>query len=794
MGRTWYIDHQSGNANSSGDSLNITQSGTDCTISGTALSITGGGLTGKAGRTISYNSAGTYKVATILSVQSDTTATLTALDALVNVAGVQYYIGGAWLGMASVTALRVFPGDAVRCKKSPAPTSLGANLGSWTQQGKTVVLDSAVAATIDLCDTAWTQGTNVTQAQSTTTKKEGAAAQQFTTAAGFTTGSIATHAVTPGDLSGYQQVCFWFRANTTALAAGDLSIRLRHGVTVRNTINLPAIPITAYWVPVVVDTGGALGSDIDTIELFANVTQASKVYAIDNIFASKASASVDSLTLNSLISKSSLDQGTKTSEGWYAIDSIVGATVSLRGYQSANASAFLGYPFTTERVTLYKREPFRIVAVEVPASIAGGSSGNYVSYSGGWDTTNMSTQTGETWLNQYVNKNTNCFSSAGAYHSWDRFGCVSGNIAFLAAFSCSYGRFSNISSAGGEILGIGSFSGAGIVSIDNLLAIGANGLGIGLNFSQYIGTVRGIACATYGVGFSAPMTARNVQGYCCGVQGINLQPGVFVENAQTNFNVAGAFSTNGNASVRNAVVGDAVVVVVGSTLINQSVGFENYNGVAGDTRYFSDSWLAQTDTTVKHGSTSLSWKLQPLSATVRVVEYPGVLPLGAIAVNANTTYTITAWFARNSSGIFPTLVCVGGQLSGIADADVTASMTALPKTILGATNASPSVINVTGHGYSDGDAIVINGVLGNTAVNVSGFVKNVDADHFSLYSDSALTVPVAGNGAYTSGGTVCKWEQLSISVTPTENGVINVEARAYGGATNAAWVSDLGVA
>jgi hypothetical protein len=65
-------------------------------------------------------------------------------------------------------------------------------------------------------------------------------------------------------------------------------------------------------------------------------------------------------------------------------------------------------------------------------------------------------------------------------------------------------------------------------------------------------------------------------------------------------------------------------------------------------------------------------------------------------------------------------------------------------TILGATNVNPIVIEQTGHPYHTGDLVAISGVLGNTAANGRHSVTYVDANHYSL--------PVAGNGAWTSGG------------------------------------------
>jgi len=69
-----------------------------------------------------------------------------------------------------------------------------------------------------------------------------------------------------------------------------------------------------------------------------------------------------------------------------------------------------------------------------------------------------------------------------------------------------------------------------------------------------------------------------------------------------------------------------------------------------------------------------------------------------------------------------------------------------PKDVEGATNASPIVITITGHGYVTGDQVVITDVLGNTAANGDFVITKVDSDTFSLDGST-------GNGSYTSGGT-----------------------------------------
>jgi hypothetical protein len=64
--------------------------------------------------------------------------------------------------------------------------------------------------------------------------------------------------------------------------------------------------------------------------------------------------------------------------------------------------------------------------------------------------------------------------------------------------------------------------------------------------------------------------------------------------------------------------------------------------------------------------------------------------------------------------------------------------------VTGATNASPIVITSAGHGLATGSVVTISGVGGNTAANTTAVVTVIDANTFSI--------PVAGNGAYTSGG------------------------------------------
>lgn len=67
------------------------------------------------------------------------------------------------------------------------------------------------------------------------------------------------------------------------------------------------------------------------------------------------------------------------------------------------------------------------------------------------------------------------------------------------------------------------------------------------------------------------------------------------------------------------------------------------------------------------------------------------------------------------------------------------------KTITGATNATPVVVTATAHGFSDGDAVTIQNVIGNTAANGVWIVDNPTTNTFELQGS-------VGNAAYVSGG------------------------------------------
>ena len=84
------------------------------------------------------------------------------------------------------------------------------------------------------------------------------------------------------------------------------------------------------------------------------------------------------------------------------------------------------------------------------------------------------------------------------------------------------------------------------------------------------------------------------------------------------------------------------------------------------------------------------------------------------------------------------------------------------KTITGITQANPGVVTSTAHGFSNGNTIVISGVVGMTQVNGKRFkVASVTANTFALQTIDGTNVNTTSYTAYTSGGIANRVYQIA---------------------------------
>lgn len=149
--------------------------------------------------------------------------------------------------------------------------------------------------------------------------------------------------------------------------------------------------------------------------------------------------------------------------------------------------------------------------------------------------------------------------------------------------------------------------------------------------------------------------------------------------------------------------------------------------------------------------------------------------------NALNTYTnpLVSYHTAGTSGIVSDIYDAGQALTGdwtvtfdyediagvaVATVEYNAAGGEAAQAVTDATNATPIVLRVVGHAWSDGNEILAAAVGGNTAANGRATIKVLDQDHVALYD--AFGYAIAGNGSYTSGGTAARWP-WSTSTSPT---------------------------
>jgi hypothetical protein len=822
---TLFLDFENGNDNYAGTSFALLAQGTDGRITSTTFSSAtasfpnDGSLIGQYLSIFNGTIYAVYNITAWVSATSLTIAAISGGTALANQAvDRQYYIGGRWKNITTgATAVRTIPGDTIRMMGSPAPTSLGQN-GVWTSQalqatksitgatnatpiaitctahgystGDTVVVTSvagntnangtweitstgantftldgsagnaaytsggttrlrnntrvklATAVTQNIASTgpgrtAWTAGASVTATLSTASSKEHSNSDSIAIAAGFTTG-LAAYWPLPStlDLSGYQQVSFWILQTVgTVGAAGAIDLRLcsdAAGVTTVNTISIPNLAvINLRWMPVTVDLGTALGSSIQSIALYVNTDNGAQTFLLSNIIACKASSAADSLTLTSLIGKNT------TGETFWGIQSINGTRVMLDADTNATptSSTVRGYYGTSETVTTWKRETIKLGPAASSTTALqtiqeSGTDGSPITYSGGWDGTNMSTQTLETWLD---GQNGNGYGFLLTNISWTtvqkvafvRFAAghvssgATGLIAdIIAGNNCntSTTRAAIFSNADknctftiGHAVSNSTIGAAYILFSSNInlridhgaLSNGGQGISFSQQFSGY--TYKGS-----GIGLIANNGAN---GLLVNVGSASCRNLIFENNVTASVSQSSTFSDNNYFN--NCMFSDTTEFGGLDGLGNASIYSQNHDQTAGNHRIVVHGGVIVSATDQRKTASGISWKMQPTSTTLRTASVPLVLSLAKVACSANNLVTIKAWMYRDNAGLTMRLVCKGGQLAGVAS-DVTASVT-----------------------------------------------------------------------------TTNTWEEETITFTPTETGVVEITAEAWGGTTFSGWVDDM---
>lgn len=607
--------------------------------------------------------------------------------------------------------------------------------------GAAVILASALTQNIAVVGNQgvkgnWIGSSNVTCTVITTDFKEGGECQQIAVGASFATGMAAYYATGTLDLSAYQQVSFWIKQTAGTIgAAGACTLSLcsdTAGVTPVNTVNIPALGAINQWMPVSVDTGGALGNAIQSVALNVVTDNGAQTFLIDDIVACKASGSADSLTLTSLIGKNT------ASETWLGIQSINGTRVMLDAHTNmspgASTGPACGYAGTSETVAAYKRETIKTAPAAISSDTVqtlqdSGTYGSVIAVEGGWDRTDMSAQSLETWFDGQNGLGGGIYSASKKFASFNKLCAVrytnglywtlGNNLRLISGHfnnNQQFGFYANqpVKTQVDEIFACCNYNDGVQISIcdnsvfNNVVAFGASGwagsTGSGVNSSMKHGSINNVICknnARFGVDFG------NSAAQCL------VKDLVTSGNAVGGVRNGGANNGGGYNHLVNPSIAEAVPVTTGLAFSNSSLSCQRYGGSATDHRVYTDGGLILSDVTTRHTASGYAWSMAVTSAD-RSVDYPLALQVAKIACAPDAEVTVSAWMRRSNIGLTVRLMCKGGQLAGVAN-DVSSSMTAAADT----------------------------------------------------------------------------WEEVTIQFTPTEAGVVEITAEAYGGTTYTGYVDDL---
>lgn len=568
-----------------------------------------------------------------------------------------------------ITAARTSPGDVIRIMKSEDPVSLGYS-ATWTNLSNLVTLQnsaSALAKEITFCENSWSASPNVTCTTNSSTYKQGTKSSSIAVGSSFTTGILAYYPTGTIDLSTYDKVSFWMRTSN-AQSSGVFRIDLCSdtiGAVPVSSMTIDKSFSTNNWKCVTLNNSSSAScSAVQSVSLYAISDPGTPTILLDNILA------CTKLTLTCVISKNS----SATATEHYPIQSISGSEIRLDYHtDSTGGDVIPGYFGPTETVLTYKTEPIRIANSSFTTQDAGDSVSGSL-YSGGWDQTNMSTQTGITIID-VQDDSSQCISNSYDYNSFENIVAMRGANSINAA-----GWYSTYTNCAAMLAGNNS----GILLGNYVKVLGGfysnnSSYGINTNNGAYNLSISGAACNNNGnTGYR--LFTNNLYLYSCSANNNQGTAGFFFLNGISVFDNLFAFSNTfgggiyvGGASNSAKVTGRKLttsgntygvfnggsstvelddVYLTDSTPVfttNEAiVNISRWNGLSTGMRVYDVSTVAGKLNTVHvHGSTTAS--IETVALSTRTPDFPLIHYIAPFAVKSTGTLTFSVWVKRQTS-------------------------------------------------------------------------------------------------------------------------------------------------
>tara|TARA_Y100001973_G_scaffold16201_1_gene23532 strand:+ start:49 stop:2388 length:2340 start_codon:yes stop_codon:yes gene_type:complete len=528
----------------------------------------------------------------------------------------------------------------------------------------------------------------------TTFRESGNYQSGFKTARGFKPGNDATGKVAyvqlnnALDLSGYQQISlkfFWdYCPSGQKNDEGVFSLRLcsdTSGDTTVHTVPLkpPCGDDQDQWIWYTHDFGTNLNSSIQSIALHVDVETEhnnTEIF-IDNVIACKAKSSADSLHLGSLIGK-----GTTYMSNWYPIMAIVDKIVLIQNsaVQSHDGLNDHTRPLleTTETVTTYKQECFTKPEYYDNSENSGSpfvriSSDSNVTISGGWNSTDMSSQDANagTWLGLQGRQYSGIEALSCQNLSISNIGVVRGYHAFgVEGMEEGVGTFTNCQAIVSYYAGHGndrtlydnckwSYCYIGHQSewyrpIDYVVKNSTYTYTYFANEVPNLGGKRTIINSTFQGTYEAGLHLLNWSAYG-NIE--NLFSNCTFKNLHA---LAHGEDFRGHYSFTNCTFEDSMEDIF--DIIDQDDGkrsdklpflsFINYDNTANDHRLYYMNCLVTSDSTITQSGSGYSWKFTALSTTAyhtRDADFPLRFKLAEVYVTANSQVTATIYARRTDN-------------------------------------------------------------------------------------------------------------------------------------------------
>lgn len=299
------------------------------------------------------------------------------------------------------------PGDRLKIKAVESVNSLGTDV-TWVDVSSYCTPATPQWVVLDDCESGWVASANVTLAYATTCKV-GSAALQITISASFGTGKACYKQISSTDCSAYQQLTFWLRTITTATWPSNISIKLcsdTSGNTPVDTITIPSggYGTTQLFNPMLIDKGSAFGNAIQSVAIYVDSDIGAQTIEIDNIVAVKAPGSGEISLLHMIGQPDSVGAGGADTENWFAIRGFSTTQVLLDAHWNAAFSP-LSLPRQRCVAGTVAGKCQKLPSIATPNADTNfdygdfvGTSSSKITISGGWNRTDMSTQTHHSWM------------------------------------------------------------------------------------------------------------------------------------------------------------------------------------------------------------------------------------------------------------------------------------------------------------------------------------------------------------------------------------------------------------